>query len=97
MTNPEAPKIDPNKLDFSQWHPLDHHPLSKECRDHFGGFRQHMHLLWDFKWDMPSKRKKITHCFWGKHRSSSWFKGDGTGKLEYAGKVCSWCMKDLSA
>ena len=95
MTGPVAPKIDPDKLDFSQWHPLDHYPLSKRCREHYGGLRNHMKLLWDFKWDVPSKVKKVTHCFWGRHKPGNWWKGDGTGNLVYAGKICTWCMKDL--
>lgn len=96
MSDPIAPKIDPDKLDFSQWHPLDHRPLSKRCRDHYGGFRNHMNLLWDFKWDMHSKVKKVTHCFWGRHHSSPHWRGDGTpGSLKYAGQMCCWCLKDL--
>lgn len=94
MTVPVAPKIDPDKLDFSQWHPYDHLPLSKRCREHYGGFRRHMWLLWRFKWDMRAKVKKITHCIWGKHSSSSMWKRV-EGEMKYRGEVCCWCYKRL--
>jgi hypothetical protein len=95
MTDRTAPKIDPEKLDFSMWHPLDHYPLSKRCREHYGGFHNHMNLLWKYKWDVPATIKKITHCVWGKHHPGPWWKANAAKELIYAGQICRWCMKDL--
>lgn len=34
------------RLDFSQWHPLDHWPGTKRCREHYGGWRHHLVTAW---------------------------------------------------
>lgn len=45
------------KLDFSQFHPLDHMPFTSECRGYYGGGKGHFLLLWEYRW----RRRIITH------------------------------------
>lgn len=95
----EPPHIDPDKLDFSQFHPLDHWPLSKRCREHYGGFRNHVKLVWCYKWNIEGWIKEhITHCPWGRHCYRPWFRAAGGipgGEMKYAGRTCIWCHDDM--
>lgn len=36
-------------IDFSIWHPLDHWPWEKRCREHHGGPRNHLKLTWEYR------------------------------------------------
>lgn len=56
-------------LDFSQWHPLDHWPGTRRCRQHYGGWRRHLHVAW-----MMGRRDQVvgwfarpTTCVVGRH------------------------------
>lgn len=94
----EAPHIDPDKLDFSIFHPLDHKPFSKRCRSFHGGSRNHLQLLWDFKWQIPTKIRKFTRCRLGQHEYGPWFKGPPdpeTGRMRYGGRMCVWCSEEM--
>lgn len=37
------------ELDFSQFHPLDHHPWEKRCRKFYGGWQRHLYLEWTYR------------------------------------------------
>jgi hypothetical protein len=91
----EPPDFDSYKLDFSQFHPLDHRPLSRRCRAHYGGLWRHLWLVWHFQWEMPSRIKRITHCWRGDHCYRPWFRGDGHGRTVYGGRHCCWCHEDM--
>lgn len=36
------------KFDFSQFHPLDHWPGTSRCREHYGGWRRHLVIAWQW-------------------------------------------------
>jgi hypothetical protein len=92
----EPPHIDPERLDFSIWHPIDHRPFDRRCREFYGGGRRHLYLLWEFKWEIPTKIGIWTHCKRGSHEWGSWFKGAGPGNPPvYGGRMCVRCHKDM--
>ena len=79
--------IDPDKLDFSQFHPLDHFPASRRCRSLPGGWRNHLKMAWDFKWSR--ELAYYTRCKLGYHRyGRAWQQSRGDFR------ACVWCWKD---
>jgi hypothetical protein len=59
------------ELDFSEFHPLDHTPGSRYCRELPGGTRNHLSLAWQFKWSM--NLAAATRCRIGRHHKSEWW------------------------
>lgn len=53
-------------LNFDHFHPLDHWPFGRECAGWHGGWRNHLSLAWEFKWQM--RLRKATSCRLGMHR-----------------------------
>ena len=80
----EPPEI--RKLDFSEFHPLDHTLLG--CRGYPGGWRRHLEYRWDFTTG-PALRER-TLCRLGRHRATQWW---SRGKT-WTG--CLDCDKQLS-
>lgn len=85
------------KLDFSQFHALDHHPWQAECRASYGGPRVHMKYWWDFKGS--SRLHHYTFCLVGKHHTTTMtaFTPSGTWPKEwwYKQPICTYCLKPL--
>jgi hypothetical protein len=73
------------KLDFSEFHPLDHSVW--ECRGYPGGRRVHLRYRWDFQWRDELHAKFL--CPLGRHRRVEWF---GRGE---SGFCCGACSKDM--
>lgn len=46
----EPPKLDLDRVDFSELHALDHHVWEPYCRTLPGGRRRHLSLAWRFRW-----------------------------------------------
>jgi hypothetical protein len=44
------PRTPVGKLDFSQFHPLDHWPGSAYCRGLYGGTWNHLKMAWEYRW-----------------------------------------------
>lgn len=42
-----------SKLDFSEFHPLDHHILDPVCWGWAGGIPRHISLWWDYQFSWP--------------------------------------------
>jgi hypothetical protein len=82
----EKPNIDPSKLDFSEFHPLDHSPGGRRRRQLPGGLRNHLHLAWTFKWSEQLRR--ATLCRMGRHH---WCTG-WTLRLGEC-RICSGCWQ----
>lgn len=82
--------VDKIRWDFSQFHPLDHWPLTRRCRAHYGGARRHLYLAWImgrrdqwFGWWF-----RLAGCrLKGKHAEVLWHSGKrcGVGCL-----YCDW-------
>lgn len=89
----EPPQIDPEKLDFSMWHPLDHRPFSQRCREHYGGGRHHLKIAWEFRWS--SEMRRFTLCKIGVHRRGQWTKMKDR-KPHYTYVACVHCGKRFS-
>lgn len=61
------------RLDFSQWHPLDHWPGTKRCQEHYGGWKHHLVIAWDFhRKDQVISWLWRPLCLFGKHRMQIW-------------------------
>lgn len=64
----ELPEM--KKLDFSEFHPLDHWPFRRRCRAYYPrGLKSglhHMGLAWEYKWS--ESIREHTLCRLGKHR-----------------------------
>lgn len=80
------------RLDFSQFHPLDHWPGTRRCRQLYGGWRNHLHLTWAFR-----RREQVAYpfvrvfrCPFGRHKFEVWTVRDldGTRKVK---PVCAYC------
>lgn len=91
------------KLDFSQWHPLDHWPGSARCRGFFGGWPHHLRIAWLYhrKWQLQSFLLRHSLCLIGRHTYRIWvmggkypFKPDATAKFI---AVCFGCNKERPA
>ncbi len=82
------------KLDFSQFHPLDHWPGSAYCRSLPGGTRQHLHLAWVFRRreQVLAPVYKLLLCHIGRHAEQVWYQRqeDGTQKVMPSCRYCSW-------
>ena len=54
------------ELDFSQFHPLDHWPGTRDCRSLYGGTRNHLKMTWDYR--RKPELMAYTFCLVGWHR-----------------------------
>lgn len=81
----------PMKLDFSEFHPLDHTLFG--CRGYPGGWRQHVAYRWDFQWRDAVRGR--TWCRVGRHEFHVWrrvsLEGPGRFDGEVLDVVCSGC------
>lgn len=73
-----------NKLDFSEYHPLDH--TLRECRGYPGGWRRHISYDWEFR--VGPRWRSRTLCRLGRHDWAAWY---CTGEEGVAGVSCTNC------
>lgn len=82
------------KIDFSEFHPLDHWPLTRRCRGLPGGTRNHLHLTWVYR-----RREQALHplyklvlCPLGRHHVQVWYATfkDGTEVVKPTCAHCDW-------
>lgn len=81
------------KLDFSQFHPLDHWPASKRCMSLPGGPKNHMSLAWQYKWrdKLVEPWARIFRCSFGKHKFITWtHRSPLTDKINVVPR-CNYC------
>lgn len=92
---PQPPEIDPEKLDFSLFHPLDHRPWEPRCREFYGGPFRHIQLWWEFIASHWLHEKTL--CKLGVHHYTEHWRGRDpeTGKWLEVGKSCVYCLKEL--
>lgn len=83
------------KLDFSDFHPLDHNLL--ECRGYPGGRRLHIHYFWTFK--HANWLRRNTLCRIGVHdEAMPWYRSQGRGNpSELSGYHCNSCWEKMEA
>lgn len=60
------------RVDFSQLHMLDHPPFSQECRQQYGGPRQHLWVAWEFYYRdrVLGPFRRVLNCTRGKHEEA---------------------------
>jgi hypothetical protein len=82
---PEIAKV----VDMRQLHLLDHRPYSANCKQQYGGGRQHVKLLWWFVYrdQVYHPWRRLFNCPRGKHQEIQWLHGDKAG-VEC--NDCSW-------
>lgn len=81
------------KLDFSQFHPLDHWPGTKRCRSFYGGTRKHLSMTWEYR-----RRDQVLHplysvllCPLGIHAEQVWYLHEhGVVRIKPTCKHCDW-------
>ena len=79
------------KLDFSQWHPLDHWAFTKYCRTFHGKGFHHLRLWADYQ--MPDPVGAVL-CMFNKHDPVDyWGNVKGIDNDPPDGKMCSRCYK----
>jgi hypothetical protein len=79
---------DTKRLDFSQFHPLDHYLW--QCTGYPGGHRRHLAYRWEFEW--RHRLRSRTLCRLGRHSPVQWWR-------RYDGKswsACAHCDKELA-
>lgn len=79
------------KLDFSQWHPLDHHWWSPICPTFHGGRRNHFELWYDYQRPRPIQTVK---CWLGRHEWVEFWRGKANPASVPDGLMCNHCMLD---
>jgi hypothetical protein len=75
------------KLDFSQFHPLDHNIFDKECKEWYGGRLNHIKLWWRYQFEPDLVRNTL--CRLGLHRFVEY--NDNKDKKWLA---CYYCCKE---
>jgi hypothetical protein len=71
-------------INFDLWHPLDHWPWQRRCRQFYGGWRRHLWLAWSFEyreeieWWLLRPFYLLFLCRLGRHKlTTSWQRGRG--------------------
>ena len=80
------PRIDPDKLDFSQFHPIDHYWFEPRCKELYGKRRIHFKYAWEFI-HLP-RLKSWTLCKVGRHNYVQWWRHE-----QPLFEACSYCSK----
>lgn len=80
------PNIEGKKLDFSEFHPIDHSLIA--CTGYPGGRRRHLKHRWQFQW--RSAIRSRTTCLIGLHRPGQTWSRSATWIS------CVHCWKKLS-
>lgn len=80
------------KLDFSQFHPLDHRPGDARCRAHYGGWRRHLKLAWEFhrRDQVLGPIRRLLYCPLGRHRWQVWYTNPENGPTNVK-PMCTDC------
>ena len=85
------------KLDFSQFHPLDHRPFDERCRSFYGGGVRHLQLWWWYKFDY--KPDQLWHrwvlCRLNRHERSRFKRRPAVDAPWEHGHLCRWCLTML--
>lgn len=67
------------ELDFSIWHPLDHHWWEFSfCRQYHGWTRNHLELVWEYGQGITAVREwwhRQIGCRWGRHQVTPYWRG----------------------
>jgi hypothetical protein len=72
------------EFDFSQFHPLDHWPGTRDCRSFYGGTRNHLKMTWSYR--RKPELRSYTVCLIGLHR----WRGVWSVREEERGQWKAW-------
>lgn len=81
-----------DRIDFSQFHPLDHWPGGHYCRSLPGGTRRHLGLTWDHRRrdQLAWPWHRLILCPLGHHRTNVWWQARGR-RITKATARCDFC------
>jgi hypothetical protein len=84
-------ELEIHDLDFSFFHPLDHHIWQRAyCASFYGGARTHLSYWWDFQG--RHKVRRVWRCgLLRRHNPGEWFRREPGGQMKSAGFVCRDC------
>lgn len=89
----ERPQPDPEKLDFSLFHPLDHYIWEERCQEFYGGPKRHIQLWWEFigsHW-----LHEHTTCKLGIHTYTQYWSRSSYDSDDWStGFSCVYCLKE---
>jgi hypothetical protein len=82
------------RLDFSEFHPLDHWPATARCRSLPGGAVRHLRYAWVFRRREQAMTPlyKLLRCPLGRHAEQIWYchLADGTKQIIPSCRYCDW-------
>lgn len=80
------------RLNFDKFHPLDHRPGDARCRAHYGGWRQHLKLAWQFhrRDQVLGPIRRLACCPFGRHRWRVWYANPMNGPTKIK-PLCADC------
>jgi hypothetical protein len=91
----EPPNLAGTRLDFSEFHPLDHGVWEARCGELPGGRRRHIDLQWTYV--VRPAVYAATSCRLGRHNpGQAWERGSG-GDRQVTWTLCVHCGRRLSA
>lgn len=95
----KPPDIDPDKLDFSVFHPLDHHPWQCWQRNAwqpiYGKTWTHLKYDWEFRRRGQLRAATLCRIGIGHRYGMSWKRQDD--EMVEAGEHCCFCYRDKPA
>lgn len=84
--------MQPWKIDFSEFHPLDHKPFTTECRVYPGGSRRHLRLGWEHGWGATFRAVGYRFgCMVGRHKRVKAQLHDPATKTYESAWMCLGC------
>jgi len=83
------------KLDFSEFHPLDHHALNPRCASYPGGFRRHVRYWALYQFDLL-KPWHWLRCKLAKHDWVPFWRSldDIPPTVPASGMICRYCWAE---
>jgi hypothetical protein len=72
-----------------EYHPIDHWPGTRICRQYYGGARIHLGYAWHYKWSEVVRAHTL--CRLGHHEPVEWW---NPGSDPYADTPAGWACRN---